>query len=848
MKRPNYHSLNITLCLALFASITAFAQSEKIRFKRAPEPNQTGQTRFVVDGDLNIEGDLPSEEVPSGRAKVRFRIAFALTEKSGALDKEGNIPVEMTIDKVSVEVTIDGRPIPITYAIRRLIGKMFMATYDKQGKMMDFKAPTDLSLSKELSSGEMAGSVYAELPKTPIGVGEVVTEPMELNMSPPAPGAQPKKIDGQTTYKLISIEKDAAGRIAKLSRTMDLNVVGDTETSSPTGKIKTSVDLKISCEGDLLAYVDKGGVILSDQRMTFSGKFIVIDEGRRALKRFAIAGLVILLTVIGLIGWKSNRGQTYLIKRKLHGYGARMDDRPDLFDSINQKAQDDGVRLNGSAALSDIAKALAYAGDSRSARQVVDRISDGYDKAYALRELAVSYVKLGDKESASALFVDATNMAERIGDNNVKVYALKTIAVSVARLGDTAKAGYLLSEAVKVAGRIDGHAKDPALKAIARSYAEIGGTMIDSAMLEEAIKTAGRISRDRDKATTLIAIADSYARLGRKEQARALLPVAIEAAERIEEDDYKAYALRAAVKSYARLGDKEKARALLDGAIKATEQTEERAPHPLPDVYALRDIVVCLGMLGDQEKALALLSEAVETAERTLDGGDKDSVLLLTARSYAGFGEATKDVALLEEATRRAELISRNHNKAGALIAIAGSYARLGQKEQARALLSAATKTAKLIDRNPCKAPILRSIAISFAELGEMTQDDYLLEEAIKTAGRISDDDFGPDQTEETLRAITGACVEAVKSSNDPALYDELRLISEPISDLYKNQALEAILSSKLAITNVGRLRALTSRYGGERGQAMALARILMACSRPDLIGKERSLEDGGDR
>jgi hypothetical protein len=66
-----------------------------------------------------------------------------------------------------------------------------------------------------------------------------------------------------------------------------------------------------------------------------------------------------------------------------------------------------------------------------------------------------------------------------------------------------------------------------------------------------------------------------------------------------------------------------------------------------------------------------------------------------------------------------------------------------------------------------------------------------------------------------------------------------VRLIEELRDDGSKNQALDAILSSKFAIADVGRLRSLTSHYGvGGPGKARALARILMACSRPELIGK----------
>jgi hypothetical protein len=49
------------------------------------------------------------------------------------------------------------------------------------------------------------------------------------------------------------------------------------------------------------------------------------------------------------------------------------------------------------------------------------------------------------------------------------------------------------------------------------------------------------------------------------------------------------------------------------------------------------------------------------------------------------------------------------------------------------------------------------------------------------------------------------------------------------------------MLSSKLAIADVGGLQLLTRYYNGEVEKTQARARILMACSHPELIGKNMS-------
>lgn len=302
---------------------------------------------------------------------------------------------------------------------------------------------------------------------------------------------------------------------------------------------------------------------------------------RRFTLQYATVGLAILLAFVGWVGWNSNAWQTYLIKRDLRSYGNS---------------------LNDNDALTEIAQAFVYAGDSQFALQVVERISPDRSKAYTL-------------------------------------------------------------------------------SAVAKSYAKLGETMKDSAPLSEAIKTA----------------------------------------ERVSDDDFKVLALSAVVKSIAKLGDK--------------------------------------------EKASALLSDAIKTAER----------------------------------------ISNDYFKASALNAIAKSFAKFGDKEKASALLSDAIKTAERISDNYSKASALSAIAKSFAKLAEL--------------------------------------------SNDRTLYDKTFRFTEGLhSDGIRDEVLVSILTSKLAVTNVGKLRLLASDYTSEAGKASALARILMACSHPELIGTEKESEDDIDQ
>jgi hypothetical protein len=279
VKKPDCSSLFIALSLALFASTTMFAQSEKIRFKMVPEPNQTVRMRAVQDMELNMsfESETPSTDALPEPVKMMARSVFALTQKVGAPDKEGNVSAELTYDEVSSEMMMNGQPMQIDDKVDKFIGKKITATFNSRGEMIDLKIPPDLGLPEE-SFKQLLKSFYSNLPQTPLGVGEVATAPLDFTIPLPVPGAPPLKIDGQIKSTLVSVEKDATGRTAKFDQTMDGKMAGDMEVPGPTGQIKMSLDFKLNGGGGMVMNVDKGFMKSSDSKMTFGGKLKMAGE------------------------------------------------------------------------------------------------------------------------------------------------------------------------------------------------------------------------------------------------------------------------------------------------------------------------------------------------------------------------------------------------------------------------------------------------------------------------------------------------------------------------------------------------------------------------------------------
>jgi tetratricopeptide (TPR) repeat protein len=273
-------------------------------------------------------------------------------------------------------------------------------------------------------------------------------------------------------------------------------------------------------------------------------------------------------------------------------------------------------------------------------------------------------------------------------------------------------------------------------------------------------------------------------------------------------------------------------------------------------------IAICYSKLGDKEQALSLLENAARTADGISKPYGKSQVLTYIADTYATLGETMRGSALPKKMVEIAERIGDEYERAKVLAKIAESDARLGETTKDRAFLKEAMSTTDLIKRDYDKAKVLMNVAASYAKLGETTLDSALLEEAITIAERgnygFGGGSGGASYVDSSIRTmgslsvytdgrntlieIPRSYVKIAESSNDPTLYE--RIFKGRLPDFCKNQALDAILTSKSARVALNQLGSMTSNYRSEEGRAEALSRILMAVSRPDLIGKEKNLAD----
>ena len=272
MKTRNYSLAAIAI--TVLASLNAFGQSEKISLRRIPQPNQTVRMKMVQETDMDMTMEGMPAAAGMGPMKMSMKNVTTMTEKNGAADSQGNIQAKITIEEASVDtkMSMNGQTMPAPPSPPNpMLGKEFTVVFDKQGNVVDTKTPSIAGVSEDAFK-QIMKSISANLPSTPIGVGETTTAPLDVAIPLPLAGASAMKMDGEIQYKLISLHKDGNDRIATVATTINGKLVSDTDLAGPDGaKIKVSIDIKMSGGGTTLSNLDKGFVKTSESKSTFGG-------------------------------------------------------------------------------------------------------------------------------------------------------------------------------------------------------------------------------------------------------------------------------------------------------------------------------------------------------------------------------------------------------------------------------------------------------------------------------------------------------------------------------------------------------------------------------------------------
>jgi hypothetical protein len=237
-----------------------------------------------MDMQMTMEGLPPNMAagLGAGPMNISTKATTIMTQKVGAADSQGNVEVETTIDESRTDSTMNGRPMAAAAPTSALVGKTFTVVFDQRGKIISTKIPPAAGLPENVMK-QMVESLYEKTPTDLVGVGETATAPLKFTIPLPLPGAAPMNLEGVTKYKLVSIDKQGAGRIAVLDVTIDGKLVSVIEIPSPNGNVRLNLDFEMNGGGHTLNNLDKGIVKSSESSATMDGAIRMGQTGEQPL-------------------------------------------------------------------------------------------------------------------------------------------------------------------------------------------------------------------------------------------------------------------------------------------------------------------------------------------------------------------------------------------------------------------------------------------------------------------------------------------------------------------------------------------------------------------------------------
>jgi hypothetical protein len=268
----------VSLAALVAVPLALAAQGETVSLAPMPWPNQTIKNTMTQDIDMDVTvtdappgaGAQQGSQGPRSPMKSVGKITFDSTQTVGGWDAEGHLTMNTTYDRVTADMTMNGRAVPSQNMFDTLKGKTLTAVFDGQGKVVDFRGPDDLAALMP-SLKELMASVTGRLPMVTLAVGETTTAPLNLPLPIPMTGAAPMTLTGQMTLKLLSVHRDGDERIATLEQKSEGKLTSSTELPGPNGPLAMNFNFTVTGGGTTLWNPDSGFVKSSDATSTIDG-------------------------------------------------------------------------------------------------------------------------------------------------------------------------------------------------------------------------------------------------------------------------------------------------------------------------------------------------------------------------------------------------------------------------------------------------------------------------------------------------------------------------------------------------------------------------------------------------
>lgn len=337
--------------------------------------------------------------------------------------------------------------------------------------------------------------------------------------------------------------------------------------------------------------------------------------------------------------------------------------------------------------------------------QVIDHITQDYNRAEALTTVASMLAKAYHQTRAEEIFVQALHMAEAMTNDRWRARTLTTLGDVLAQTGNIEQAQSVCGKALLASNAIaEERWKAEALATIAPALARCG-------QFDQALQVLLTIKEDYRKASGIGAVASVAADTGEPLLAKRVCARLLRMAESFQNDRWKAESFAAVAPACAKSGDTPQAQRLCRQALALTEAFTN-------DYWASQIIVAVVAAIAQIDPpslAYPLYQQARQLAHTIADE-------LLQASTLAAIATELANTRYFEPAVEVARSITEYRWKAKTVAAIASALTEAGDKQRAGKIFNEATHVASSITYDRWRAETVATVATVLAHTGRFEQ------------------------------------------------------------------------------------------------------------------------------
>jgi hypothetical protein len=239
----------------VLTSSVADAQTQ-VTLPLAPKPDQV--THVVATQEFTIAMNTGSAG-GSVETQIATKSLLGYTQSNGRFDGKDRMEVEMTIDRIESEQTMNGTT-KSSPNVATAIGRSLTGVLDSAGRLVELRVPSDMQ-GLSIMLKQLIGATFMSLnvlPAKTMSVGESATAPSMVPFRMGG-GDQTAPYPTRTVTTLRTVGRTGQDRVAHFDQRIE-----STEQSST---------LKLSGNGTIDANLDRGFIAASTTEWTFTGAF-----------------------------------------------------------------------------------------------------------------------------------------------------------------------------------------------------------------------------------------------------------------------------------------------------------------------------------------------------------------------------------------------------------------------------------------------------------------------------------------------------------------------------------------------------------------------------------------------